>query len=372
VAKEVFPSDVNYYQVKKTNKNGIDEVEFVVDTDKMIKDAEGYAVSVLSKSSPEAEKMFYQLEHNGVVEAGKLGIRPLEEKQAFVSDYIKTHAIQQGKLWVDAAKKKEEMANLSIDKTGLRNTTNNFYYGNQQELPRKTQGNEEIIIDTKNAELANQNHDVYLQQKGFADEALKNADKIKVVYGEKSKEYAEAMTTANGFLTAQKKAREAQFAYEANSKLKGGKKINVNPTATKTLNLTVKDDNGNDVVKAVDFSELRGIGDKVFIVYNEKKPETKGGENKDEFDTRFQEVTKRNESELDDSQVFGKKGEWRPQVIDYLNKNKSSKTTTPTKKEEPKKVEKPKMTQAEFNAQWANLKKGESLLAPNGVTYKKQ
>jgi hypothetical protein len=338
IAAEAIPSKPDFIKIVKNNINGKDEITKTINEKGMVDAIESIYTNIITTSGKEATRMYNKLHQDAYIASkDNKNITNEQDREAFMDDYIKEHALGAAKTWVKTEYDNQEMANENIDKTPIQNSTYNITnnYGNQQELPRKTQGNEEIIIDTKNAELANQNHTVYLTQKGYADEALKNADNIKAEYGEKSKEYKDAMVTANGHLEAQQKARKAQFAYEAKSKLKGGKKINVNPTATKTLNLTVKDDNGNDVVKAVDFSELRGVGDKVFIIYNEKK----GGDNKDEFDTRFQEVTKRNESELDDSQVFGKKGEWRPQVIDYLNKNKSSKQTTPTKKEAPKKEE---------------------------------
>lgn len=56
-------------------------------------------------------------------------------------------------------------------------------------------------------------------------------------------------------------------------------------------------------------------------------------------------------------------------IEDKASEIKKKNVPSQGKKEEKKT---PKMTQAEFNSQWAKLKKGESLLAPNGVMYKKQ
>ena len=120
IASEAIPTHTksDFIKIVKKNINGVDEVTKTINHEGMVNAVESIYTNIITRSGKEATRMYNKLHQDAYIASkDNNNITNEQEREAFMDDYIKEHALGAAKTWVDTEYKNQEMANENIDQT---------------------------------------------------------------------------------------------------------------------------------------------------------------------------------------------------------------------------------------------------------------
>ena len=331
IASEAIPSNkkTDFIKITKENINGVDKVTKTINHEGMVNAVESIYTNIITQSGKEATRMYNKLHQDAYIASkDNKNITNEQEREAFMDDYIKEHALGAAKTWVDTEYKNQEMANENIDKTANKGgITNNFFYGTTKKPTDRPEAKDEFkIVDTENKKKVEDSKATIVDLTGKKAEAVAQLKleqsksdggiptKINMLKKEIS-DYDEALNSTNAELNSAKNNTELQLDSF------------ISTPATGETKISFKD--GNKVVKDANFVKAGWKGNKAYMVYN---IETGDKDNKVSHQ-KYVEITPSVLNDLDD--VKFPDGFSLRKAIEKTR----PKQATPTKKEAPKKEE---------------------------------